>query len=97
MTSGRQADVRAAAHGLSFEATVIRIARLAASHGGMLGAAEVESDKPLARDRRLTSAAARMLAGGRHVVAESATEPDRWFPYARLTFTRISGGRAGPE
>lgn len=83
--------------GLSFEATVVRLAHLAAAHGGTVVAAEVERDEPLARDRRLTSAAARMLASRSHVVAESALEPDRWFPYARLTFSRMPAGTAAPE
>lgn len=49
----------------------------------------MEADKLLAGDRGTTSAAAHMLAGGTEVVAEPA-EHGRWFPYARLTFTRLS-------
>jgi len=73
---------------LSFEATVARLARLAASRGGTLAAADVEADVLLAGDRGTTSAAAHMLAGGTEVVAEPA-EHGRWFPYARLTFMRL--------
>lgn len=80
-----------------FEATVARLARLAAGRGGTVAAADVESDEPLGRDRRLTCAAARMLAGGVHVVAEPATEPGCWFPFARLTFTGMSAGAAGGD
>jgi hypothetical protein len=76
--------------GLSFEATVVRIARLAAVRGGTLAAADVEGDELLARDRGTTSAAARMLAGGTEVVSEPAAEHGRWFPFARLTLTRLS-------
>lgn len=75
---------------LSFEATVVRLARLAAARGGTLAAADVERDELLARDPDTTSAAARMLAGGTDVVATPETEPGRWFPYAQLTFTRSS-------
>jgi len=73
---------------LSFEATVSRLTRLAASRGGALAAPDVEADVLLAADRGTTSAAARMLAGGTEVVSEPAGERGRWFPYARLIFTR---------
>jgi hypothetical protein len=75
--------------GLSFEATVVRLARLAAARGGTIAAADVEQDELLARDRGTTSAAARMLASETDVVAIPETEPGRWFPYAQLTFTRM--------
>jgi hypothetical protein len=71
---------------LSFEATVSRLTRLAASRGGALVAADVEADVLLAADRGTTAAAARMLAGGTEVVSESGGERGRWFPYARLIF-----------
>jgi len=74
---------------LTFESTVVRLARLAASRGGTLAAADVEADEVLAGDRGTTTAAAHMLAGGTEVVAEPA-ERGRWFPYARLTFMRMS-------
>jgi hypothetical protein len=77
--------------GLSFQATVVRLAHLAATRGGAVAAADVEEDDLLARDRGTTSAAARMLASGTDVVSKPATEPGRWFPYAQLTFTRMSG------
>jgi hypothetical protein len=72
--------------GLTFEATVVRLARLAAARGGTLAASEVEQDELLARDRGTTSAAARMLASGTDVESTPETEPRRWFPYAKLTF-----------
>ena len=75
--------------GLSFEATVVRLARLAAARGGTLVAVEVEQDELLARDRGTSSAAARMLACGTEVVATPETDSERWFPYAQLTFTRM--------
>jgi hypothetical protein len=81
--------------GLSFEATVVRLARLAAVRGGTVAAADVEQDELLARDRATTSAAARMLASGTDVVSMPETQPGRWFPYARLTFTRMSSEHAG--
>jgi hypothetical protein len=83
--------------GLSFEATVVRLARLAATRGGTVAAADVEQDELLARDRATTSAAARMLASGTDVVSTPETEPGRWFPYAQLTFTQMSHGDAGSE
>ena len=79
--------------GLSFEATVVRIARLAAARGGTLAAVDVEQDDLLARDRGTTSAAARMFASGTDVVCTPVTEPGQWFPYAQLTFTRMPVGR----
>ena len=75
--------------GLSFEATVVRIARLAATQGGTVAAADVEQDELLARDPDTTSAAARMLAGGTDVASTPETDPERWFPFAQLTFTRM--------
>jgi hypothetical protein len=75
---------------LSFEATVVRLARLAAAQGGTLAAADVEQDDLLARDRGTTSAAARMLASGTDVVSTPVTEAEQWFPYAQLTFPRMS-------
>ena len=80
--------------GLSFEATVVRLARLASTRGGTVAAADVEQDELLAQDRATTSAAARMLASGTDVVSAPETEQGRWFPYARLTFTRMSAGHA---
>jgi hypothetical protein len=79
---------------LTFEATVVRLARLAAARGGTIAAADVEQDELLARDQGTTSAAGRMLASGTDVVAIAETEPGRWFPYARLTFTRMPSGSA---
>ena len=84
--------------GLSFEATVVRIARLAAARGGTLAAADVEQDDLLARDRGTTSAAARMFASGTDVVCTPVTEPGQWFPYAQLTFARMpAADAADPE
>jgi len=74
---------------LSFEATVVHLARLAAANGGTVAAADVEQDELLAADRSTTSAAARMLASGTDVVATPATDPEHWFPYAQLSFTRM--------
>lgn len=74
---------------LSFEATAVRLARLATLRGGTVGAADVEQDELLARDPATTSAAARMLASRTYVLSTRKTEPGRWFPLARLTFTRI--------
>jgi len=75
---------------LSFEATVVRLARLAAARGGTIAAADVEQDELLAGDRDTTSAAGRMLASGTDVVAIPETELAHWFPYAQLTFTRMA-------
>jgi hypothetical protein len=83
--------------GLSFEATVVRLARLAAAHGGVVDAAAVEEDELLARDRSTTSAAARLLAGGTEVIADEELDPSRWFPYARLTFTGLSDPEVDPD
>jgi hypothetical protein len=83
---------------LSFEASVVRLARLAAVRGGTITAGDVEQDELLAGDHGTTSAAARMLAGGSEVVSEPSTDPVRWFPYAQLTFTRmLAAGGAGVE
>jgi hypothetical protein len=76
---------------LSFEATVVRLTRLAARQGGTVSAADVEADDPLARDRSTTSAAGHLLAGGTDVVSRPAEAADGWFPYAELTFTRLDG------
>ena len=75
--------------GLSFEATVVRLGRLAVASGGTVAAADVERDALLARDRDTTTAAARMLAGGTDVVSAPVTEREEWFPYAELTFTQL--------
>jgi hypothetical protein len=75
--------------GLAFEATVVRLAGLAAAKGGTVIAAEAEQDELLARDRATTSAAARMLASGTDVVATPLRKSGRWFPYAQLSFTRM--------
>ena len=83
--------------GLTFEATVVRLARLAAARGGTVAAADVEHDELLARDPGTTSAAARMLAGGTDVLSTPETEPGRWFPYAQLTFTQMAHGDADGE
>lgn len=84
--------------GLSFEATVVRLAQLAAARGGTIAAADAEQDDLLAHNRGTTSAAARMLASGTDVVATPATEPGQWFPYGRLTFTRMGAAdTAGHE
>ena len=80
---------------LSFEATVSRLTRLAASRGGTLVAADVEADVLLAADRGTTSAAARMLAGGTEVVSDPVGERGCWFPYARLVFNPASDHMAG--
>jgi hypothetical protein len=82
---------------LSFEATVVRLARPAAAHGGTVAAAEVAQDELLALDRGTTSAAARMLASGTDVVSTPGTEAAQCFPYARLTFTRMSDADATPR
>jgi hypothetical protein len=82
--------------GLSFEATVVRLARLAARQGGTVAGADVEQDELLSRDRGTTSAAARMLASGTHVVSTPETEPGRWFPFEHLTFVQLADGDAGP-
>jgi hypothetical protein len=82
---------------LSFEATVIRIARMAARQGGSLSAGDVEHDDVLARNPSVTSAAAHMLAGGVNVVSRPPDAECKWFPYAELTFTRMrdADGDAG--
>ena len=41
---------------------VVRLARLGAAHGGTIVAAAVENDEPIARDRPLTSATARLTS-----------------------------------
>ena len=60
---------------LTFQATVIRLARLAAARGGTVAAVDVELDELLAGDRGTTSAAARMLASGTDVASTPETEP----------------------
>jgi hypothetical protein len=72
--------------GLNLEATVARLADLAASCGGTVAGIDVERDDLLARNRGTTSAAARRLATETDVTAEPATQRGHWFPYARLTF-----------
>ena len=84
-------------NGLSFEATVARIARLAAGRGGRVTAADIERDDLLAADRRTTSAAGRMLAGGTTVVADAGVDPRRWFPFAALRFTQRGSVGRGRE
>ena len=81
--------------GLSCEATVVRLGRLAAARGGTVAASDMEDDDLLVRDRRTTSAAARLPANGTDVVSRPATDARHWFPHARLTFTRMSGDAAG--
>jgi hypothetical protein len=73
---------------LTFEASVLRLARLAARLGGTLTAEDVERDEVLARDHETTAAAAHLLAGGTNVVSTPPEEADSWFPYGELTFTR---------
>jgi hypothetical protein len=83
--------------GLSVERTIVRLTGLAVARGGTVAVADVEEDERLAANRSTTSAAARMLATGSDVVAEPATDSRRWFPYARLIFTRMSNETAGSE
>ncbi len=78
--------------GLSFEATVVRITHLAVRQGGSVTAADIEQDDLLAVDRRTTSAAGRMLAGGTDVVAQPTLDSARWFPFAELTFVEPFSG-----
>jgi hypothetical protein len=70
---------------LTFERTLMRLVALAGARDGKLDAGDVENDEQLARNRPLTSAAARMLAGGVGVQAEP--EIDGWFPFKRLILT----------
>jgi hypothetical protein len=79
---------------LTFDATVARLARLAAAQGGTVVAADVERDELLAHDHGTTSAAARMLASRTDVVSTQETGSGRWFPYAQLTFTHVAHGDA---
>ena len=72
---------------LTFERTLMRLVALAAARGGTLEANEVERDELLGRNRRLTGAAARMLAGGVGVQAE--WDPDGWLPFKRMTLTDV--------
>jgi hypothetical protein len=75
---------------LTFEASVDRITSLAASRGGTVSAADVESDELLARDPATTSAAAHLLAGGTDVRSQPADDSSEWFPYAQLTFAAVA-------
>jgi hypothetical protein len=72
---------------LTLERTLMRLVALAAARGGTLAAGDVEQDEQLARDRGLTSAAARMLAGG--VAAHGEAGAEGWFPFNRLTLTDV--------
>ena len=72
---------------LTFERTLMRLVALAAAGGGTLLAGDVERDESLARNRPLTSAAARLLAGGVGVQAEAAESG--WFPFKLLTLTDV--------
>jgi len=72
---------------LSFERTLMRLVALAAARGGSLVASDVEQDEQLGNNRPLTSAAARMLAGGVGVRAEAAGTG--WFPFELLTLTDL--------
>jgi hypothetical protein len=73
---------------MTVERTLMRLVALAAARGGTLAANEVEDDEQLARDRRLTNAAARMLAAGVGVSAEAAESG--WFPFRLLTLNDVS-------
>lgn len=72
---------------LTFELTVMRLVSLAAACGGTLDAGDVEEDEHLARNRQLTNAAARMLAGGVGVQAEPTGAG--WFPFRHLKLTDL--------
>jgi hypothetical protein len=72
---------------LTFERTLMRLVALASAQGGTLGTSDVELDEQLSRNRALTCAAARMLAGGIAVQAEPADSG--WFPFVRLTLTDV--------
>lgn len=72
---------------LTLERTLMRLVALAVARGGTLAAGDVEQDEQLTRDRSLTSAAARMLAGGAAARGEAAASG--WFPFNRLTLTDV--------
>lgn len=72
---------------LTLERTLMRLVALAAARGGTLVAADVEQDEQLTSNRGLTSAAARMLAGG--AAAEGEPAAAGWFPFNRLTLTDV--------
>jgi hypothetical protein len=82
----RRDGVEAGDGGLSFEESVVRIARLANRQGGTVRADDVEGDEMLARDQATTSAAGHQLAAGANVVAAPQDDEERWFPYEELTF-----------
>jgi hypothetical protein len=73
---------------LTFERTLMRLVALASARDGTLDAGDVENDEQLARNRPLTSAAARMLAGG--VGVKAVPEADGWFPFKWLTLTEFA-------
>jgi hypothetical protein len=87
----RQSRFAGDVRGLSFEATVVRLAGLAVACGGTLAAVDVEEDGPLMENRGAARPRRRPNARRRkRRFAEPATDSAQWFPHARLTFTLIS-------
>jgi hypothetical protein len=53
-------------------------------HGGYVGAAIIEADKELGRNREVVSAAARQLATEPEITTDDEPDGGEWFPYSVL-------------
>jgi hypothetical protein len=78
---------------VTYEQAVDRLIQLARSSGGVVTAAQVESDEELDGNRELVSAAAHALAGGTNVFSSDEPYPRKWFPYGSLLFSELAGAR----
>jgi hypothetical protein len=77
---------------MEVERAIERIVEIARNHGGLVTAAEVESDQELAADPQVVSAAAYKLASATNVFADaSEDETGGWFPYSEIRFTDLRG------
>jgi len=67
---------------MTYEQAQEALLALARGHGGLITAADVESDEELAADQPTVSAAARAFAGSTNVFAVPRDD-EGWFPFSR--------------
>jgi hypothetical protein len=71
---------------MTYEQAQEAMLSLAREHGGLITAADVESDDELAADKPTVSAAARAFAGSTNVFA-IPRDDEGWFPYSEIRIT----------
>jgi hypothetical protein len=71
---------------MTYEQAQDALLSLARGNGGLITAADVESDEALAADQPTVSAAARAFAGSTNVFAVPRDD-DGWFPFSEIRIT----------